>query len=59
MGSKVKVTVNLPGEQPIFCDAEVVNIPDQKKFGMGLQFSNMADSDRARLMAFTEGVDKK
>jgi uncharacterized protein (TIGR02266 family) len=59
VGSKVRVSVQLPGETPISCDGEVVNVPDRKNFGMGVRFFNMAEADQARLQAFTEGVTKK
>lgn len=56
VGSKVKVSVLLPGEAPVQCEAEVVNVPDRKNFGMGLRFFNMSEADQARLQAFTEGL---
>jgi uncharacterized protein (TIGR02266 family) len=59
VGSKVKVTLNLPGEAPIHCEGEVVNVPDRKNFGMGVRFFNMSEADQARLRAFTEDLTKK
>lgn len=59
VGSKVKVALNLPGEAPIQCEGEVVNVPDRKNFGMGVRFFNMDEADKVRLQAFTEGVTKK
>lgn len=56
VGSKVKVSVHLPGETPIQCEGEVVNVPDRKNFGMGLKFINMAEADQARLQAFTDDL---
>lgn len=56
VGSKVKVTLHLPGESPIQCEGEVVNVPDRKNFGMGLKFFNLTEADQARLTAFTEGL---
>lgn len=56
VGSKVKVTLHLPGETPIQCEGEVVNVPDRKNFGMGLKFFNMTEADQARLAAFTDGL---
>ncbi len=56
VGSKVAVSVNLPGEAPIACEGEVVNVPDRKNFGMGVRFLNMSDEDRKRLEAFTSRV---
>jgi uncharacterized protein (TIGR02266 family) len=56
VGSKVKVTLHLPGESPIQCEGEVVNVPDRKNFGMGLKFFNMSEADQARLTSFTDGL---
>ncbi|HVE84437.1 MAG TPA: PilZ domain-containing protein [Myxococcales bacterium] len=56
VGSTVKVTLHLPGEPPLTCDGEVVNVPDRKNFGMGLRFFNMSEADQARLTAFTDGL---
>jgi len=56
VGSKVKVTLHLPGEAPLQCDGEVVNVPDRKSFGMGLRFFNMTEADQQRLQAFTDGL---
>jgi len=56
VGSKVKVTLHLPGEAPIQCEGEVVNVPDRKNFGMGLKFFNMSEADQTRLAAFTDGL---
>lgn len=58
VGSKVKVTLLLPGEPVIQCEGEVVNVPDRKNFGMGLKFFNMSEADQARLTAFTEKLSE-
>lgn len=59
VGSVVKVSVQLPGEAPIQCDGEVVNVPDKKSFGMGVRFLNMGTEDQQRLEAFTSRVTTK
>ena len=56
VGSKVAVSVNLPGEAPIACEGEVVNVPDSRNFGMGVRFLNMSAEDERRLEAFTSRV---
>lgn len=53
VGSRVQVALNLPGEPPIVCDGEVVNVPDARNFGMGVRFLNMSAEDRTRLERFT------
>ena len=52
-GARVEVTLHLPGELPIQCLGEVVNLPSQGEFGMGLRFLGMLNMDRERLRAFT------
>ena len=59
VGSKVNVAVNLPGEPPILCEGEVVNVPDKRNFGMGVRFLNMSEPDQKRLEAFTGKVDPR
>ena len=56
VGSRVQVAVNLPGEAPILCEGEVVNVPDRRNFGMGVRFLNMSAEDRTRLERFTTGA---
>jgi len=54
VGEKVTVTFTLPGEsKAIVCQGEVVNVPDAKRFGMGVRFLDLAGPDKARLEAFT------
>jgi hypothetical protein len=56
VGSKVTVSLLLPGEKPIVCDAEVVNVPDRRNFGMGVRFLNMSAIDQKRLESFTSKI---
>lgn len=59
VGSRVSVAVNLPGEPPILCEGEVVNVPDRRNFGMGVRFLNLSEDDQKRLEAFTGNVEPK
>ncbi len=59
VGSRVTVSVNLPGELPIVCEGEVVNVPDKTNFGMGVRFLNMTTQDQLRLEQFTDGVGRQ
>lgn len=54
IGSQVQAVLHLPGEEPIHCLGEVVNVPAPKSFGMGVRFTALSDAARARLSAFTE-----
>ena len=51
--------IPFPGEPPIVCEGEVVNVPDKHNFGMGVRFLNMTDDDQKRLEAFTGKVERK
>ncbi|MBI3182815.1 MAG: PilZ domain-containing protein [Myxococcales bacterium] len=54
VGSKVTASFTLPGEnRPIVCAAEVVNVPDEQQFGMGVRFIDLSAEDKRRLQAFT------
>ncbi len=39
VGSRVQLAFKLPGDdEAIFCDGEVVNVPNAQGYGMGVQF---------------------
>jgi uncharacterized protein (TIGR02266 family) len=52
IGSRVEVTLRLPGQDKVVCTGEVVNVPDSKQFGMGIRFTQMAEAEHRRLSAF-------
>lgn len=54
VGSKIEATVHLPGEEPVLCFGEVVNVPEPRSFGMGVRFVAMSPEATTRLAAFTE-----
>jgi uncharacterized protein (TIGR02266 family) len=54
IGSQVEVTLRLPGDAPIVCRGEVVNIPDATRFGMGVRFLDIREEDRTRLEALID-----
>lgn len=57
VGARVSASFTLPGdERPIVCEAEVVNVPHQNQFGMGVHFLNLGEADRRRLTELTEIV---
>lgn len=58
VGAQVTITVRLPGDAPVVCQGEVVNVPDQKSFGMGVRFLDMQPSDEARLSSFLRSSSK-
>ncbi|MCA2978911.1 MAG: PilZ domain-containing protein [Myxococcaceae bacterium] len=57
VGARVALSFALPGEgRTIRCEAEVVNVPDRKGFGMGLRFLNLAPADEQRIEAFAHSL---
>jgi hypothetical protein len=59
IGSRVIVSFSIPGDgEPIVCEGEVVNIPDNHDFGMGVHFCDLRDSDRQRIEAFTGELER-
>jgi uncharacterized protein (TIGR02266 family) len=53
VGASVELEFRLPGDEaPIRCQGQVVNVPDAKDFGMGVNFVFLKESDRARIEAF-------
>ena len=59
VGARVKVTLRLPGMDPIRCQGEIANVPDSKAFGMGVRFVDLSDGDRARLEAFIRSQEQQ
>lgn len=53
VGVKVKLRIMLPGDpKPILCAGEIVNVPDRKKFGMGVHFLDLTEGDEAKIEKF-------
>lgn len=57
VGSKVKVTLRIPGDEPILCDGVVANVPDSHQFGMGVRFVGLAEADRRKLESFIQSEE--
>ena len=58
VGSQVELSFTLPGEQKaIRCRGEVVNVPDTKSFGMGIQFLGLGTGDLTTLEKFVRDGD--
>lgn len=52
LGTKVQLKFTLPGEEAqISCRAEIVTA---KELGMGVQFTDLSDTDRARIEALID-----
>lgn len=55
VGARVQVSFTLPGDdRPLECAAEVVNVPDSTRFGMGVRFLDLRPDDAERLRAFLD-----
>jgi c-di-GMP-binding flagellar brake protein YcgR len=53
VGARVQLAFTLPGDiKSIRCDGEVVNVPDKRGYGMGIQFLDIAPGDAERVEQF-------
>lgn len=56
VGSRVELSFNLPGDdRVVHCGGEVVNVPDNHKFGMGVRFVDLTQEDEKMLIDFIGG----
>ena len=56
VGSRVELSFNLPGDDRIVrCGGEVVNVPDNHQFGMGVRFVGLSAADEELLYQFISG----
>ena len=55
VGARVQLAFTLPGEtKSIRCDGEVVNVPDKRGYGMGIQFLDISRQDAEAIESFAK-----
>jgi uncharacterized protein (TIGR02266 family) len=57
VGARVALSFAVPGaDSPIRCAGDVVNVPDTKGYGMGIQFVDISPDDARRIDAFVSAL---
>lgn len=56
IGTKLKLTLEIPGEKPLSCQGEVMSVGRGEDVGMGIRFVNLPAAEQARLDAFVGAV---
>ncbi len=60
VGTLVRLRVELPGDsEPVFCAGEIVNVPDSRSYGMGVQFIGISEAVVQRVEAFAQTYAKR
>ena len=58
VGTRVKLRILLPGDEPIACEGVVANIPNAKDLGMGVEFVDISADDQRRIEALAADTSR-
>jgi hypothetical protein len=60
VGQRLAVSFTLPTDpKPFVCMGEVVNVPDQTRFGMGVRFLDLEPGETERLASLIRQLEKR